>query len=280
MRKILFILSLSLPLLAFGQYQRNSDIFPTFGNYERKGWLVNPALTYTLKPFKENQQRIFVGSDSVYDVLINAKGKPGVGLEIGRFYAIENSRIISYVDFSLGIKILRGAEEFEATLDDPDRLDPYTVSGSGTFSQNYATASFNATNAIPLTQKVSLHNTLGINGDYRLTDLYEYDQNGMPLSLQTPERFVFQAHYKIGLGISVGDNIMMIPSVETPLVTFYEYDDLKSTLAIFTSRYRPLIFRLTILVMDNKPDRKCPKQKKPRKSSESLFGMIDSDRPW
>lgn len=280
MRKILFLVSLMLPLLSAGQYQRNNDIFPSFGNYERKGWLVNPALTYTLKPFKENEQRIFTGSDSVYDVLINAKGKPGVGLEIGRFYAIENSRIISYVDFALGIKILRGAEEFDATLDDPDRTDPYTISGSGIFSQNYATASFNATNGILLSREISLHNTLGINGDYRLTELYDYDKNEMPMDLQIPERFVFQAHYKIGVGIAVGDNLMVIPSVETPVVTFYEYDDLKSTLAIFNSRYRPLIFRITVLILDNKPDRKCPKAKKPRKSSESLFGMSGSDRPW
>lgn len=279
MRKILLIVALCLPLLSMGQYQRSNDIFPNFGNYERKGWLVNPAITYTLKPFKNNQQRLFLGSDSVYDILYHAKGKLGVGLEIGRFYAIDNSRIISYVDFSLGIKILRGAEKYDATLDDPDRSEPYIIHGEGAFSQNYATASFNATNAQPLSRTTSIHNTIGINADYRLTDYYEYDSRGLPLDLNTPERFVFQAHYKLGFGFSMGNNLMLIPSVETPLVTFYEYDDLKSTLSIFNSRYRPLIFRLTVLIMDNKPDRKCPTKKK-RGKSESLFGSVGNKRPW
>lgn len=279
MRKILLFICLSLPILSAAQFQPSHDIFPNFGNYERKGWLINPSLTYTLKPIKSNQLRLFTGSDTVYDVMFDTKGKLGVGLEIGRFYAIDNSRIISYVDFSLGIKILRGAEKFEAVLDDPDRLDPYIVSGEGVFSQNYATASFNATNARPISRKVSLHNTLGLNADYRLTDYYEYYDRGLPITLNEPERFVFQAHYKLGVGVWVRNNLMVIPSVETPLVTFYEYDDLKSSLSIFNSRYRPLIFRLTVLLMDNKPDRKCPPKKK-RSKSESLFGSLDSKRPW
>ncbi len=279
MRKILFILSFCLPLLATAQMQRGSDIFPNYGNYERKGWLVNPALTYTLKPFKDSQQRIFAASDSVYDVSFNAKGKLGVGLEIGRFYAIDNSRLISYVDFSLGIKILRGAESFEAVLDEPDRSESFIRSGDGIFSQNYATASFNATNARPINKKLSLHNTLGINGDYRLTDLYEYYNHGFPLTLNVPERFVFQAHYKLGFGYMISDNVMLIPSVETPVLTFYEYDDLKSTLQIFNSRYRPIIFRLTIMVLDKKADRKCPDGKRKGKTQSGLFGS-NGKRPW
>lgn len=279
MRKVLIIVSLCMPLLSVGQYQRSNDIFPDFGNYERKGWLINPAITYTLKPFKENQQRLFTGSDSVYDVLINAKGKMGVGLELGRFYAIDNSRIISYVDFSLGIKILRGAEKYDAILDDPDRSEPYNLRGEGVFSQNYATASFNATHAKPINRSTSIHNTLGLNADYRLTEYYEYNVRNLPMNLNLPERFIFQAHYKLGLGFTMGKNLMLIPSVETPLVTFIEYDDLKSSLAIFNSRYRPVIFRLTVLVMDRKPDRKCPPNRK-RGKSESLFGVLDSKRPW
>lgn len=221
-----------------------------------------------------------MGSDTVYDVLFNPRGKVGVGIELGRFYAIDNSRLISYIDFSLGLKMLRGVETFDATLDDPDRSKPYVLRGEGTFSQSYATASFNATNANKLTRKVSIHNTLGLNADYMFADVYEYNTNIFPLDLKTPESFVFQAHYKLGFGFDLGNNLMLIPSVETPLITLYQYDDLKSTLAIFNSRYRPLIFRLTILILDNKADRKCPKTNKPRKNKETLFGAAGSKKPW
>lgn len=280
MRKLILISTFLFPLFCFGQAQQRADIFPKFGNYERKGWLVNPALTYLLRPMKNSQDRIWLGSDTVYDIAYQANGRIGVGLEIARFYAIDNSPLISYVDFSMGLKILRGVEKYTATLDDPDRLTPYTRKGDGTFSHSYITASFNATNSIPLSRFIFLNNTLGINGDYRFADVYTYNKQGIPMQLNNPERFVFQAHYSIGLGFKLNQNMMLIPSVETPIVNFYEYDDLKSTFAIFNSRYRPLIFRITILVLDNKADRKCPKKVSSRKSKETLFGTVDGKRPW
>lgn len=280
MRKLILISTFLIPLICHGQTSQKGDIFPKFGNFERKGWIVNPALTYMMKPIKNAQDRIWLGSDTVYDVAYQAQGKVGVGLEIARFYAIDNSPVISYVDFAMGLKILRGVERFTATLDDPDRLNPYTRKGDGTFSHSYITASFNVTNSILLARSVFLNNTLGINGDYRFADVYTYNKQGIPMQLNMPERFVFQAHYSIGVGFKITPNMMLIPSVETPIVNFYEYDDLKSTFAIFNSRYRPLIFRLTILVLDNKPDRKCPKKVGSRKSKETLFGSADSKRPW
>ncbi len=280
MRKLILISTFLVPLFCHGQAQPKGDIFPSFGNYERKGWLVNPALTYMVGPVKAAQDRIWLGSDSVYDVAYDAQGKVGVGLEIARFYAIDHSPIISYVDFALGLKILHGVERYTAILDDPDRLQPYSRKGGGTFSHSYFTASFNATNSIPLAKSLFLNNTLGINGDYRFADAYTYNEQGIPMHLNTPERFVFQAHYSIGIGFKLSPNMMLIPSVETPIVNFYTYDDLKSTFAIFNSRYRPLIFRLTLLVLDNKPDRKCPKKVRSRKNKESLFGTLDSKRPW
>jgi len=279
--RFLFILFFFLTFAeSYAQYQKQNDIFPKFGAYEKKGWIFKPSVTQTLGQFKDPVDRLWVASDSVFDVNYSAKGKTAVGLEIGRFYAIENSQLISFVDFSAGVKLLQGAEEFEATLDDPDRSTPYTVSGGGIFQHTYATASFSATNAKPLSRNVFLRNTLGLNGDFRVQDKREYDTRGMPMQQEYPTRFVFQAHYKIGIGITLSKNMILVPSVETPIVTFYEYDDMKSTLAVFRSRYRPLIFRLTLMILDKKPDRKCPPKKGKRKRNETLFGMAGTDRPW
>lgn len=280
MRKLLIGLAICLPLLVVGQSQRSNDIFPKFGNYERKGWVISPSLTYMMRPFKQAQQRMYMGSDTVYDALYNARGKMGVGLELGRFYSIDNSRLITYIDFSLGLKMLRGVESFDATLDDPDRQKPYILKGEGTFSQSYVTANFNATNAQMISRKVAIHNSLGINADYRFAEVFEYNKNIFPMDLKSPESLVVQAHYKIGFGFHLGNNLMLVPSVETPLLTLYQYDDFKSTLEIFNSRYRPLIFRLTILVLDNKANRACPKINKRRKSNETLFGSAGSKKRW
>ncbi len=280
MKRALLVCLLSIPFIGFSQQQRNNDIFPKFGNYERKGWIISPMITQTIGPIKDQKQRLFLTGDSVYDIDYNAKGKTAFGIEVGRFYSVDNSWLISYLDFTVGVKMLQGAEKFTAILDDPDRVSPYTLSGDGIFSQMYATASFNLNNAQKLSKSVFLKNTLGVNADYLVSESQEYNTRGLPVRGANPGQFVFQAHYSIGVGVRLSQNIMVVPSVETPIVTFYEYDDLKSTLAVFNSRYRPFLFKLTFMVLDKKPGRKCPTRKKPRKSSETLFGMADGVRPW
>jgi len=280
MRELFILIFIFTYSASFAQYQKQNDIFPKFGEYEKKGWIIKPSVTQTLGEFRDPVDRLWVASDSVFDITYNSKGKTAIGLEIGRFYAIENSRLISFVDFSAGVKLLQGAEEFDAVLDDPDRSTPYILSGGGIFQHTYATASFAATNAKSLSKKVFLRNTIGINGDFRVQDKRDYNTRGMPMQQEYPTRFIFQAHYKIGIGITLTKNMILVPSIETPIVTFYEYDDMKSTLAVFRSRYRPLIFRLTLMILDKKPDRKCPTKKGKRKRNESLFGMTDTKRPW
>ncbi len=273
-----FALLLVLSLGAQAQMQKNrGDIFPHYGNYEKKGWIVQPGFSYMLRPLKQTQSRLWVASDSVYDVSFNAKGRIGPVLEIGRFYAIETSKIISYVDFSVGGKMLRGQETFEAVLDDPDRAQPYVVEGVGTYSQTYVTASFNATNTLALSKSMAVHNSLGINGDYSFASVYEYDVQDIPVEQNEPTNFIFQAHYKLGFGFKVSQSVFVVPSVEVPILTMYEYDDMKSNTLIFNSRYRPFLFRINVMVLDKKADRKCPTKKTNRKKSESLFG---SKRPW
>lgn len=264
---------LVLTVSVMGQMQRNkNELFPRYGNYQSKGWIVNPGFTYMMPPVKEAQDRLWVGSDSVYDVLYDAKGRFGLNLEFGRFMAVERIRVISYIDFTIGGRIFRGEENYVATLDAPDGTDEVKIEDTGTFSETYLTASFNATNTYSLSKEWSMHNTLGFNFDYKFASVYEYNDNGLGMDLQYPGDYRFQWHYKLGFGFKMADNLFVIPSVETPILTIYEYDDLKSTTAIFDSRYRPLIVRVTVMVLDKKKDRKCPTKNPKRHKSENLFG--------
>ena len=279
MRKYISILLVMLPLIAFGQRQHSNDIFPKFGDYERKGWIVSPMGTFTIGSLKENSTRLWAGSDSVYDVSFDQQNRFGFGIEVGRFYAIDNSPLISFVDFTIGWKVLDGGETFEAIRDVPENGTPHSFTGGGSFNHSYVTASFNASNTKGLGSGVFLKNTLGINGDYRVTDNSEYDFGGLPGTLNSPTRFIFQAHYSFGIGFAINQRVLLVPSLETPIVTFYEFDDLKSTLNIFNSRFRPILFRLNVMILDKRADRKCPKNKGSRKGIETLFGSAGS-RPW
>jgi hypothetical protein len=229
---------------------------------------------------KNPEERLWASNDSVFDVNYNASGKIGVGFEFGRFHVIKKSRLISHVELLMGLKVFRGVERFTAVLDEPDRPEVYQLQGDGTFNHAYATMSFVATNSKQLGRDLFLENSLGINGDYQVGGNQRYNRAGLPIELNDLSRFVFQAHYRLGFGFKISRQLLIVPTLETPIVTFYEYDDLKSTLHVFNSRYRPFIFRVRIFMMDKKAGRKCPTKAPKRKGSESLFGMSDSNQPW
>lgn len=142
------------------------------------------------------------------------------------------------------------------------------------------TLSFNATNVKSLGKHIFMRNTLGINGEYDFLPVYH--TSGAPLAIEQhyPGRFLFQTHYKFGIGFHLNNRVIMLPSIETPILSIYEFDDFKSSMLIFNSRYRPVLFKVQFLVLDKRPNRKCPSKGTNRRSRESLFGMIDGKRPW
>jgi hypothetical protein len=260
--------------LSFGQYSHREypDVFPTFGDFKRSGWLVSPAVTYMLPPFEDATQKVFLPGGTIYDVDYNPAGRIGFGLEIGRFHAFHQSKAFSVIEYSGGIKILQGQESFVANLAEesvPNEVSE--LSGEGSFSYSYATVRIAASNILQFSKYSFLKNSIGVNADYRIGASSSFGDAGLPMETVEPGGFLFQANYSLGYGFRISDQILLIPSLETPILNIYEYDDLKSTLAVFNTRYRPLIFRLTVMSLDRKADRKCPKKAKKRKTVEQLF---------
>ena len=270
-----FIVLLFVVLFCFdsvGQHHRGyNDVFPSYGNFERRGWIFSPALTYMFPQLKSPAQRVYFPGGESYDIDYNPAGRVGVGLEIGRFQLVDNSNLISHVQLNMGIKMLRGIERFEATLATENSARADVIKNEGVFSHSYATMSFVASNIQQFSRLGFVQNSIGINGDYRIGEATTYNRAGLPIELNDPSQFIFQANYSIGVGFRVSGNVLIVPTIETPILNIYEYDNLKSTLKIFNTRYRPLIFRVSVYMLDSKADRKCPKKKSKRKGIERLF---------
>ncbi len=237
-------------------------------------------LTYTMPPFKQAQQRLFANGDQVYDVQYNAAGRMGIGLEVGRFYIMDHLPRIHSIEFNMGVKTLRGVERFEAILDDPNRVTPFILRGDGDFGYNYATASFRANHVHHIRDNSFIIGSLGMNADYMFSGSQRFNSRNLPITTAMGERLLVQAHAKLGYGFKFTKGTIVVPSVETPILNMITWDDAKSTLHVFNSRYRPLIFRMTFIVLDKKSNRKCPTKGRSSGRSESLFGMLDGKAPW
>ncbi|HLV53443.1 MAG TPA: hypothetical protein VKY29_05440 [Cryomorphaceae bacterium] len=264
---------------SYGQTQRiYQDLLPEGGKYLDRGWVFSPSINYMLPSIKHTHQRLWTPSKEAWDMEYRGAGKVGLGFGFGRFHIIRTSRLVNYVSLTMGVKHFRAVERFDAVLHDPNRENPFLRTGEGTFAHTYATLAFDVSSIKRLSRSTFLENSLGINGDFRVMESEHYNKNALPIGLNTPTRFIFQAHYRLGFGMKVSDRIFVVPSVETPIVTFYEYQDLKSTLEVFNVRYRPLIFSVNIMMADKRASRKCPTKYSDRKSNEVLFG--GKNRPW
>ncbi len=253
--------------------KKNRGIFPTFGNYDKKGWVFSPLFTYTLPPFSNASETIPINDAQSYEVDYTAVGRIGLGVEAGRFYAVETSRLINYYDFTLGFKNIRGVERYSATLVDSNGAGSNIAEGEGVFALNYITASFNIHKMNQISNTTFIQNSLGVNVDYNISENATYNDRGIPLDPVDTDPLLAQIHYRFGVGIKIAPNVMMIPSLETAILTVYEFDDFKSTLPVFNSRYRPVIGRVSFLLLDKKADRECPSNGKRKKGkSETLFG--------
>jgi hypothetical protein len=195
--------------------RKHKELMSLSGHYNLSGWHFAPGLTYML-PKKHNEADV--------ENVIDPKGKLAVYAEVGRYKVFKHGTIFNYMDYSLAFKRLSGKEEY--------------YGNEGVFKQNFLLANFNINNIIQLTDYTFIQNSLGVNVDYMLFGKIEESGSGMA----DPIKLLGQFHYKFGYGIKVAENLFIIPSVETPILSAYKWDKGKSTLEYFSSRYRPLIF--------------------------------------
>lgn len=217
--------------------QKVGDVFPENDyQYKMNGWYWGPGLTYPLS-IPLNHSKTFTDPlDNPFDVSFKPSGKIGIYLEGGRYRILQYSYLFKYLDYGLAYKWLRGQEGFSYS----------GGSGTGMFSDHFLLAHVNLNNVINITNNSFLQNSIGLNADYALL---KSRSSGFGTGEEFPEPFVGQLHYKIGYGFKMNDRLMVIPSLEIPLINLYPFEFPKSTLSYHNSRYHPLLLSVRFLFL-------------------------------
>lgn len=238
------------------------------GNYKTSGWHLAPGITYmipTLNQRNEYQIDTEVTQDTLYNGNFNAGGKLGWYFEFGRHKFYEK-KLLTYIDYGLAYKVLRGTERFEGHLGGGATRVDYTYDEK--FSNHFADAFINFNKIGQLGNYSFIQNSLGLNFDYRFIN----NQNSVAIETQTPMpgNMMFQLHYKLGFGFKANKNLYIVPTIETPILNIVEWADGKSTLGYFNSQYRPIIFSVRFFWFDKQKQADCSGAVAP--SSPELFG--------
>ncbi len=258
---IFIIIICPLILNAQRQYGRKySPLYEFDGRYKLSGWHFAPGLTYTLTRLKNKSETLYTNNDTSYQALFDPSGRLGFYFELGRYRIFKYGYLFNYMDYSIAFKQIKGKEKFEGIwMQESNALTFAQTSGSGVFSFNYLTANFNLYNVKQLKEYTFLQTGIGINIDYSIIHRSNYDGNTLFHNQQMPSRFMSQIHFKLGFGWKASDILYIIPTLETPVLNLYEWYQGKSTLPVFSSRYRPLIFTLRIAWLSKPKPGDCPK---------------------
>ena len=187
--------------------KKRADAFPQPLQYNMTGWYfgVGPTL---MQP-----QTFFFVKDIATGTSQSPASKIGWFVEIGRYKIFEWPGLFKYMDYGLAYKSLRGKER----------------TSGGSFGDHYIEGHFNLNSRIKVSKTSFIQNSIGLDAEYA----FLRNNSGT-----APPAFVASLHYKFGFGYKVNKKLMIIPSIETPILTFYPLEYGSSSLGYLNSRYR------------------------------------------
>ncbi len=258
LRSSLFILVLLLcasTVSGQGGRQKKQLYDLTNPNYNNKGWYFAPGMTYMLPTkFNWSDERMRTPDAGALDTLFtgdfNSRGKIGAYLEVGRHHFTDKILMIDNFDYGLAYKMFRGTEDFDGLM----KLDSVVmpITNAGKFNESYISGHFNVSNIIQIQDRNFVMNSVGLNVDYKFFNSNTYPGPTTGMNIMYPNDLLVQLHYRLGFGFRLRQNLFVIPSIETPILNIVAFDDGKSTLQYFNSRYRPIIFSIRFLLLDKK----------------------------
>lgn len=274
MRILLTLVLVASSILAFSQSGRQHRPLYQIGNrYHNGGWHFAPGITRMFPADAQRSESRLMNIDGqpsmVYDGDFEASGRFGLYLEVGKQYFFDQPLFFHYIDFGLHFKQLRGAERFTGEIAAEGSM--LAIENNGTFNDGFLGLYFNANHIVQLSDRSFLQFGVGLNADYRLLERRNFEGMADPFIQEFADPFQGQLHLRAGFGIRPEMGVLIIPTLETPILNIFPMYDGKSTLPYFSSRYRPVILSIRVLFFGENRAEDCV-GKGTEKRGDQLWG--------
>lgn len=231
-------------------YQKHyNEVLPAEPQCKLSGWIFAPGATYSLTRFVPRNETLLEEAAQRYDARFVPLGRPGLYAEVGRYRMLKYSRLFKYMDYGISYKGLRGREKATGELlTVPSEAVISSDEADGTFGYHYAEGFVNFNHIWRVGKYNFIQHSIGANAGYAF--IRNVKGGTVPnATVENPGSFSTQLHYKLGYGIKMRGNWLIIPAVETPILNILPFEPPRSSYGFFTSRYRPLIFSVRIFLI-------------------------------
>ena len=252
-----------------------TDIFPLDRTYRLSGWYASIGVTKMI-PIKkgEGSATTTATSTSRGDTITTtsttvseyeAKGKGDFGIlyaDLGYFKSFNNPGFFHFWEVGLSYRVYKGSERFSGTSTSTGKIDSLgnIQTTSSTTAPDFVT-SYND-RAVSLVAKITRHrhfsqygffqHSFGLNVDYFL--------NGevlapVPAGFETIYEPLYhsqinaQIGYRFGVGWKASPTLLIVPSIEIPFLTAYDFNKGIFAMPYFSTKQMPLIFTIRAMLL-------------------------------
>ena len=245
-----YLLSFCLFVVSLEVYsQMRKDVFPLSREYKKGGFYVSPQATISFGNKETGTLNIV---DTSYQYEVTGRGKWGYGVELGWFHTFKDLVVIDFVEGSVAYRVFQGAAEHKGELFVNDVMTN-SITSDNTFKTQNLVGSVRAVEVKQLGKTSFLTMALGANFNYILSSQYKRGES-YPNSYETfLNKTSAQAHVQVGLGFKASKKLLVIPILETPIVTLYPSESLNPAFPFFKANYHPLIIGLKFMFLREDP---------------------------
>ena len=244
-------------LFGQGYNRKNKDAFPQTPRFEKTGWYFGLGANYPLNLATIKEAEGTKIGDTTFATNSNPIGQLGAFAEFGRYHMIENLYFFRYWNYGINYRWIHGKEGFENQITTPTGNVPL-LAGKNTFSDHFLNAHIEISGVNKLSDKTFLQHTIGGQAGYAILSKRSYSTNLPGLEEKTQNRLHSYVYYRLGWGVRVSKKLIMIPSIEVPLLNAYTFNSGRYDMPYFNSHYWPITFSVRFLLCRPYRLKSCP----------------------
>ena len=258
--KVFFAIIFSLIILegySQGYGKKNKDCFPQTPRFEKSHWYFGPGITYTNSLLGPREVTGTSIADTTYRSKLTHNGQVGFYGEFGRYYLIEKLYFFRYWNVGINYRWIKSGEQFTNELVVGDAATAL-VTGQNSFSDHFVNLHTEINGVNLLGDKSFLQHTLGLAAGYAVGSKRTYTNTLPGLTENTGSKIHGYLYYRLGYGFKSNKKLIVIPSVEIPVLNLYSFNKSRPDMAYFNSGFLPITISIRFFLFRAYRLKNCP----------------------